>query len=224
MIIASQKKDASQLREFLSFSEGLGISAHNSLPEGEDILLAWALSYAGRIAGKTVSTKLSAVKKEHEKRGLPWLGGEHLCRILKGMEELRPPSSFRSKRALVTISMLEDLNKGFNRSSRLNICIWAVCLLSFFCQLRSGEILPSTRNLKNFNLLCRATFAKIAESTTENGACNLHLPWSKTQKARGDNVWIPCQDTPSMLFTNTSSKANFALITPYQLIAMTKAI
>ena len=82
MIIASQKKDASQLREFLSFSEGLGISAHNSLPEGEDILLAWALSYAGRIAGKTVSAKLSAVKKEHEKRGLPWLGGEHLCRIL----------------------------------------------------------------------------------------------------------------------------------------------
>ncbi|KAF8236903.1 hypothetical protein L208DRAFT_1522999, partial [Tricholoma matsutake] len=36
----------------------------------------------------------------------------------------------------------------------------------------------------------------ITESMAENGACNLHLPWSKTQKARGDDVWIPCQEAP----------------------------
>jgi hypothetical protein len=53
--ITSQKKDASRLREFLLFCEGLGISACNALPAREDILLAWASSYAGRIAGKTVS-------------------------------------------------------------------------------------------------------------------------------------------------------------------------
>ena len=194
--ITSQKKDASRLREFLAFCEGLGISAQNALPAAEDILLAWASSYAGRMAGKTVGAKLLAVKKEHERRGLLWLGGERLRRILKGVEELRPPSSFRSKRAPVTISMLEDLNKGLNRSSGLDICIRAVCLLSFFCQLRSGEILPPTKNLKNFNSLRHATFANIAESTAENGACNLHLPWSKTQKARGDDVWIPRQEAP----------------------------
>ncbi|KAF8803453.1 hypothetical protein BYT27DRAFT_7109867, partial [Phlegmacium glaucopus] len=27
-------------------------------------------------------------------------------------------------------------------------------------------------------------------------SCNLHLPWSKTQKARGDDVWIPQQEAP----------------------------
>ena len=32
-----------------------------------------------------------------------------------------------------------------------------------------------------------AIFAHIAESTTENGACNLHLPWSKTKK--GSRWW-----------------------------------
>ncbi|KAF8232002.1 hypothetical protein L208DRAFT_1274329 [Tricholoma matsutake] len=36
----------------------------------------------------------------------------------------------------------------------------------------------------------------IAESTAENGACNVHLPWSKTQKARGDDVWILHQEAP----------------------------
>ena len=194
--ITSQKKDASRLREFLLFCKGLGISACNALPAREDILLAWASSYAVRIAGKTVSAKLSAVKKEHERCGLPWFGGDRLRRILKGVEELRPPSSFRNKRAPVTISILEDLNRGFDRSSGLDICVRAICLLSFFCQLRSGEILPPTKDLTKFNSNRHATFANIAESTADNGACNLHLPWSKTQKARGDDVWIPRQEAP----------------------------
>ena len=92
--------------------------------------------------------------------------------------------------------MLEDLNKRLSRSSGLDICIRAVCLLSFFCQLRSGKILPPTQNLSKFNSQRHTTFAHIAESTAKNGACNLHLPWSKTQKARGDDVWIPRQEAP----------------------------
>jgi hypothetical protein len=92
--------------------------------------------------------------------------------------------------------MLEDLNEGLNRSSGLDICIRAISLLSFFCQLRSDEILPPTQHLRNFNNKRHATFANIAESTAGNRACNLHLPWSKTQKGRGDDVWIPCQEAP----------------------------
>jgi hypothetical protein len=88
--ITSQKKDANQLRDFLVFCKSLGIPAYNALPAGEDILMAWASSYAGHIAGKTVSAKISAIKKEHEKRGLQWCGGEHLWRIIKGVEELIP--------------------------------------------------------------------------------------------------------------------------------------
>ena len=120
---SSQKKDASRLREFLSFCAGLRIRAKDALPAREEILLAWASSYAGRLAGKTVSAKLLAIRKEHERRGLIWMGGARLRKILKGVEELRPQSSFRNKRAPVTIAMLVDLNRGLNRSSGLDICI-----------------------------------------------------------------------------------------------------
>ena len=147
----TQAKDASRLREFLSFCEGLGIQNSNALPAGEDLLIAWASSYAGQLAGRTVGTKLLAIRKEHERRGLIWQGGNLLCSILKGVEELRPASSFCSKRAPVTISMLEDLDKGLSRSLGLDICIRAICLLSFFCQLRSGEVLPPTQDLGKFN-------------------------------------------------------------------------
>ena len=191
---STQRKDASWLQEFLTFCEGLGIRKSDALPAREDILIAWAASYAGCLAGRTVGAKLLVIRKEHERHGLAWLGGDH--RILKGVEELRPAPSFHSKRALITISMLEDLNKGLSRSSGLDICIRTICLLSFFCQLRSSEILSPTQDLAKFNPWWHATFAHIAESMAENGACNLHLPWSKTQKARGDDVWIPCQEAP----------------------------
>jgi hypothetical protein len=193
---ATRTKDASRLREYLMFCWKLGIREKDALPATEDLLLAWASSYAGRLAGKTVGAKLSAIKKEHEKRGLAWPGGTRLRGILKGVEELRPISSFRTKRAPVTISMLEDLNRGLSRTSGLDICIRAICLLSFFSQLRSGEILLPTQNLEKFDPRRHATFRHIAESTADNGACNLHLPWSKTQKGRGDDVWVPRQEPP----------------------------
>lgn len=193
---ATQSKDASRLREFRSFCKALNVHDNDIFPAREDLLIAWASSYAGHFAGKTVSAKITAIKREHEKQGLVWQGGEQLRRVLKGVEELRPVSSFRGKRPPVTISMLRDLNRGLSRSSGLDVCIRAICLLSFFSQLRGGELLPPTRNIQKFNPLRHAMFSHIAESTAQNGACGLHLPWSKTQKARGDDVWIPRQEAP----------------------------
>ena len=213
----TQRKDASQLQNFLTFCKGLGIRNSNALPAREDILITWAASYAGWLAGRTVGAKLLAIRKEHERQGLTWLGEDCLCRILKGVEELRPASSFCSKRAPMTISMLEDLNKGLSRSSGLDICICAICLLSFFCQLCSSKILPPTQDLAKFNLWRHATFMHIVESTVENGACNLHLPWSKTQKAQGDNVWISWKEAPldpTMPSTSTLSKTGWTPIIP----------
>ncbi|KAF8230906.1 hypothetical protein L208DRAFT_1399715 [Tricholoma matsutake] len=130
----------------------------------EDLLIAWASSYAGHFAVKTVSTKITAIKREQEKQGLVWQGREQL-----------PVSSFCGKRPPVTISILCDLNRGLSRSLGL-------------------DLLPPTWNIQKFNPLHHATFSHIAESTAQNGACSLHLPWSKTQKAQGDDVWIPRQE------------------------------
>ena len=78
----TRSKDASRLNEFLLFCEGLGIKNHDALPASEDLLAAWASSYTGRYAGKTVGAKISAIRKEHERQRLPWSGGERLRRII----------------------------------------------------------------------------------------------------------------------------------------------
>ncbi|KAF8219007.1 hypothetical protein L208DRAFT_1558365, partial [Tricholoma matsutake] len=191
---STQSKDASRLHEFLCFCKALNIHDDDVFPAREDLLIAWVSSYARCFAGKTVGAKISAIKKEHGKQGLVWQGGEQLRRVLKGVEELRPMSSYCGKRLPITISILWDLNRGLSRSSGLDICIRAICFLSFFSQIHSRELLPPTQDLQKFDPLCRATFSSIAQSTAENGACGLHLPWSKTQKARGNDIWIPCQE------------------------------
>ena len=43
----TQSKDASRMREFLRFCEGLRIHNDNALTAVEDLLAAWASSYAG---------------------------------------------------------------------------------------------------------------------------------------------------------------------------------
>jgi hypothetical protein len=172
----TQAKDASRLQEFLTFCRGLGIHAHNILPAREDLLIAWASSYVGQLAGRTVSAKILAIKKKHHRRGLLWQGREQLRLILKGVEEMRPASSFYCKRAPVMIMMLDDLNSRLDRSSGLDNCVHTICCLSFFSQLHISEILPPTQNFNRFNPHRHTTFAHIQESTAKNGACNLHLP------------------------------------------------
>jgi hypothetical protein len=92
--------------------------------------------------------------------------------------------------------MLLDIDKHLIRSDPLDSCIRCVLLLCFFCQLRVGELLCPTESLDHFDCTRHPTFENISDSTAENGSANLHLPWSKTQKARGDDVWIPRQEAP----------------------------
>lgn len=105
---STQTKDASGLRECFNFCNSLGIDNDNILPTKEDLLMAWAASYTGRLAGRTVSVKLLAVRKEHERRGLIWQGGPLLRQLLKGIEEIRPTSYYPNAR-------------GFEQRSQQNI-------------------------------------------------------------------------------------------------------
>ena len=107
-------KDIGQLQDYVSFCKGLGISNSDILPTSEDLLIAWASTYAGQLAGKTVRGKISAIKREHLHRGLLWQGGKQLCIIMKGIEEMRPASSYHVKRAPVMIQMLTDISWALN--------------------------------------------------------------------------------------------------------------
>jgi hypothetical protein len=192
----TKKKDGSRVREYLKFCEGLGIGRDYAIPAPHDLVAAWAASFAGCYCGKTVGAKISAIKKLHDRLGYHWDYGDKLRRMVKGIEQMRPASSYRQKCAPMTIPMLLDIDKGLVRSNLLDVSARCILLLCFFCQLRAGELLCPTRDYSKCCATRLATFANISPSTATNGASNLHLPWSKTEKARGDDVWIPRQEPP----------------------------
>jgi hypothetical protein len=176
--------------EFLLLCEGLGTSNDSALLESSRSLGLILLRASCR---KGSQNRNLSDQEGTRQAGVPMVVGEMPPKIVKGVKEMKPASSLR---AAVSIDMLTDLNRGLSRTSGLDNCVCAICLLSFFSQLRSGELLPPSEDLSNSNPRHHATFAHIAESTAESGACCLHLPWSKTEKARGDDVWIPRQEAP----------------------------
>jgi hypothetical protein len=192
----TKRNDEHRVRAYLKFCEGLGIREEDAIPAPYDLVAAWISSFAGRCCGKTVGAKITAIKKVHERLGYAWYPGDRLRRLVKGIEQMRPASSYRKKRAPLTIPMLLDIDKHLIRSDPLDICIRCVILLCFFCQLRAGELLCPTNDIRRFDPTRHATFANVSASTADNGASNLHLPWSKTEKGRGDDVWIPRQEPP----------------------------
>jgi hypothetical protein len=193
---STRRRDEGRVREYLNFCEGLGIRKENAIPAPHDLVAAWAASFAGRYCGKTVGAKILAIKKLHERLGYNWNYNDKLRRMVKGIEQMRPASSYWQKCAPMTIPMLLDIDKGLVRSNLLDISVRCILLLCFFCQLRAGELLCPSGDYSKFCATRQATFANISPSTATNGASNLHLPWSKTEKTRGDDVWIPRQEPP----------------------------
>jgi hypothetical protein len=107
---ATRRNDESRVHAYLQFCESLGICQEDAIPASYDLVAAWASSFAGRLSGKTVGTKISALKKLHVRLRHDWSAG-NLQQILKGIEEMRPTLSFCKKHAPITILMLLDIDK-----------------------------------------------------------------------------------------------------------------
>lgn len=137
--------------------------------------------------------KISAVKVYHEQQELPWAGGEKLRRVLKGVENATPASSIRAQRPPVTTEMLRLLHKKLDQSNGLDSAVLAVATMSLYGQLRLGEILPRVESLEKFDGTLQPAMLNVSEPFSAAGSRSIHLPWSKTKKARGEDVVITRQ-------------------------------
>lgn len=186
-------KKAASVREFVRFCRKRHIPKEHVFPSSQSLLCAFAASYFGKLAGGTVRGKISAVKVYHEQRELPWAGGEKLRRVLKGVENATPASSIRAQRPPVTTDMLRLLHKKLDQSVGLDAAVLAVANMSFYGQLRLGEVLPRVESLEKFDGTLQPVMLNLSEPFSAAGSRTIHLPWSKTKKARGEDVVITRQ-------------------------------
>lgn len=189
---STQKKYSSAVRQFVDYCHINAIPTDEILPAPESLLCEFAASFAGRVAGKTVSAKCDGIRAWHIENGYAYHGGQQLEYVIKGVENHRPLSSFRPKRPPVSNDMLICLEKNLDSSSPSDRCIYFVALACFWGQIRLGEILPLSE--RKFNLSLYPTWDDLKPPATLAGSRTLHLPNTKMGGRHGEDIILTKQD------------------------------
>ncbi|KAF5381299.1 hypothetical protein D9615_008401 [Tricholomella constricta] len=187
---STTQKYSKDILDFLRWCDANTVPLHNRLPASEDLLCAYASSFAGTLAGSSIRNKCAAVRKWHISNGLSYAGGTQLAYVIKGAETLRPLSSVRPPRSAFTADMLSALSGALNPASPEDICILLVACIAFWGQIRLGELLPNREALYD-----PKKFPSWADLRKPNasGSRILHLPHTKLGGTRGEDVIIARQ-------------------------------
>ncbi|KAJ3830862.1 hypothetical protein F5878DRAFT_514925, partial [Lentinula raphanica] len=173
---------------FLLFAAKRGLGPKDVSPPTEQLICEFAVSFAGKVAGATARTYISAVKKWVIRRGLAWMGGPRLDQVLKGVNRHTPETSVQEERSPVKVEYLKILFQDREGDEGFRRCRNAAAVLLFFGQMRAIEALPHSSSINAYpTFLPRVR--DLAEPN-ENGARILHLPKTKTQQVRGEKVVV----------------------------------
>jgi hypothetical protein len=175
---------------FKAFARETAVPRSAWLPASEQVLAAFAASFAGKRASGTVRGYLAAVRWWHTENGVEWNGKDLLRNVMKGVTSMTPSSSVRRCKKPMTIAMLKAINSNLDRTSGRDACVRMVANVAFFSQLRLGEILHPTRLYASFDASRQPSLSNI--SVAENGIdyC-LTLPSTKAEPIRGETVTVP---------------------------------
>ena len=128
----------------------------------------------GRIAGSTISAKLSAVKAWHIQNNQPWHGNILLQYVLKGTTNAMPDSSKQDCHLPITTDMLKDLVSDLDMAAHLDAAIYAVATMAFYGQLRLGEICSNWEVYNTFNCKTLPNLSHLKPPHTPAGSHMLH--------------------------------------------------
>ncbi|KAJ3830808.1 DNA breaking-rejoining enzyme, partial [Lentinula raphanica] len=173
---------------FLLFATKRGLKPEDVSPPSEQLICEFAVSFAGKVAGATARTYVSAVKKWVIRRGLVWNGGPRLDQVLKGVNRHTPETSVQEERSPVKIEYLKILMQDKEGDEGFRRCRNAAAMLLFFGQMRAVEALPRSSAVESYP----KSLPHVRDLAEPNGdgAHSLHLPKTKTQQVRGEKVII----------------------------------
>jgi hypothetical protein len=187
---ATQARYDVSIKEFLTFCASEKVPEAETLPASEMLLALFAASLVGRIAGTTISAKLSAVKAWHIQHNQPWRGNILLQYVLKGAANATPDTSKQDRRPPITIDMLKELFRDLDLADHLDTAIFVVATMAFYGQLRLGEICSDREVYNTFNCKTLPNFSHLKPPHTVAGSRMLHIPWTKVKRATGEDVAI----------------------------------
>ncbi len=178
----------SNVKQFRRWCDKENIPQMLQCPADEFVLCAFAASDVGRLGGGTARKKITAIKAWHAAHNAPWNGSKRLSYILSGVERLAPDSARLPPRPPISAHMLKILAESLDESSAFDAAVLACSLVAFWGQCRLGELLST--NSRNFSTACIPARHNLRVSRKNSAATVriLHLPRTKTQQVRGEDV------------------------------------
>ena len=176
------------------FCDHRGIPEDGRAPASKSLLELFASCLIGAYSLSAVGNYLAGVHAWHSLHGLAWpLDTDATKLFLRAADRLAPAS--RGKRDPLTIDTLLRLRAAFDLSISLDAAVWAALLVIFWSTSRCGEFLLP--RLSGFDSRIHVQLRHYS-TTTQNGVLvhSFHLPWTKTRKFEGDDVFFAAQDGP----------------------------
>ena len=184
----------SGLLVFHVFCDNRGVPEASRAPAARPLLELFVSCLIGSYSMSAVSNYMSGVHAWHSLHGLAWpLDAATTQLLLRAADRLAPPS--RGKREPLTVDFMERLRPALDISVSLDAAVWAALLVIFWSTSRCGEFLLP--RLDAFDPQLHIQTQHYTTSTQGTVLVhNFHLPWTKTRKLAGDDVFFAGQTGP----------------------------
>lgn len=184
------------VRQFDLFCNRERIPQRLRYPAGETLLCAFAASCAGILSAATARNRIAGLKAWHVADGLEWHGGRRLHYVLNGVNAMAPITSQRAPRPPVSRKMLLCLVTQLNPKDCRDRCIAAAALVAFWGQCRLGEIFGASATQAMTDRKASPRCADLHHPTRTHTASRiLHLPRTKVQPVRGEDIVLPRRES-----------------------------
>ena len=180
------------------FCDEKGISERGRAPASQALLSAFITHMATSYAGKTISNYLNGVRAWHILHSVPWaMEKAEMDTILRAAEKPTPENSKRKKRRPYTPEFIAQIGRQLNRETPLDAAVFACLTTCFYASARLGEF--TTRTLTSFNANTHITPRNPSYDQDRHGfkVTVLHLPFTKTAGAEGEDVYWASQEGES---------------------------
>lgn len=152
------------------------------------MLCRFTVSFAESISGNTIRSKLQGIQSHYILLNLPYHSGRQLEYTLRGLDKLTPASSKQDQRKPVMLDMLTTLHDNLNLDVPFDVATYAIACISFYGQIRLGELLLETQSIACFDPTNNPTVAQIKKPQSKLRSRIIHLPRTKIGKDRGEDM------------------------------------
>jgi hypothetical protein len=180
------------LLRFNQYCDSINIPEEEHMPAPQ-ILLGMFIANCGasKVSESCITTWIAGLHRYHQIHDAPWLGGDIVTLVKKGVAAQVPIEATRNPRAPITITHITALHTHLDHSNSFDSAVFAVACIAFWGCCRLGELTIPSHNIFD------PTFHVARSTTVRNGAARegrmfvtFHIPYSKMRKHRGDDIQL----------------------------------